>query len=107
FKLGDYCNFDFRPLLNEWSARGCFMHSINHPKLFVLGSIARVALNQCGLRIAFSQPEDYLHDPLTVWGMWPVYPEIATRFGIAGNYQFKVTNWLNESGRSIEILNLE
>src|SRR3954454_21191272 len=34
--FGDRCGIDLRPLLDEWSAQGCFAHSINYPKLFVL-----------------------------------------------------------------------
>ena len=73
----------------EWRKRGCFAHSINHPKLFVASDIARAALMRHGFDIAVERPEDYLQDPLTYWGIWPVYPEIAARLGVEGSYGFR------------------
>ena len=106
-KLGDRCALDLRSLLDEWSARGCFSHSINHPKLFVLSSIARIALIQCELKISVRRPEDYLHDTLVDGPIWPVYPEIAARLGVTGSYDFKAPYWLKQSNRPAEMLDLE
>ena len=106
-EVGDQCHIDMAPLLQEWQKRGCFAHSINHPKLFVSSGIARAALMRHGCDIAVDRPEDYLQDPLTYWGIWPVYPEIAARLGVEGSYGFKVPDFLCRADRSIEILDLE
>lgn len=105
--LGDRCEIDLRPLLKEWSTRGCFAHSINHPKLFVLSSLARTVLSRYGLKIAVNRPEDYLHDELVNSAIWPVYPEIAVQLNIIGNYEFKVPNGLRQSNNPVEVLDLE
>jgi len=41
---GARCGVDVARLLEQCSKRGCFAHSINHPKLFVLSSIAATTL---------------------------------------------------------------
>jgi hypothetical protein len=106
-EIGERCHIDMVPLLREWREHGCFAHSINHPKLFVSSGIARAALTRHGLDIAVERPEDYLQDPLTYWGIWPVYPEIAARLGVEGSCGFKVPDFLRRADRSIEILDLE
>jgi hypothetical protein len=42
--IGEQCDIDMAPLLQEWRTRGCFAHTINHPKLFVCSGIARASL---------------------------------------------------------------
>ena len=61
----------------KWSRSGCFMHSINHPKLHVLADLARLMLIAKGLKIRTSHPENYVRDHLLDGPVWPVYPEIA------------------------------
>src|SRR3954452_2250705 len=98
-ETGERCRIDMAPLLQEWRKRGCFAHSINHPKLFAASGIARAALARHGFDIAVDRPEDYLQDPLTYWGIWPVYPEIAARLGVEGSYGFKVPDFLCRADR--------
>jgi hypothetical protein len=73
----------------RWSRRGCFMHGINHPKLFVLGDIARRLLAEAGLPARDVEPEAYLPDDLVRDVVWPVYPPLAERYGLPGSYLFK------------------
>jgi hypothetical protein len=82
-------NLDDAPL--KWSKSGCFMHSINHPKLHVLADLARTMLMAGGLEVRTSNPENYVQDDLKRGPIWPVYPEIAAGFGIEGDYCFKTT----------------
>ncbi|MFE1601478.1 WcbI family polysaccharide biosynthesis putative acetyltransferase [Methylobacterium sp. ID0610] len=72
-----------------WSRRGCFMLNVNHPKLFVLGDIARRLLAEAGLPVRDVDPETYLADDLLRDVVWPVYPPLAERYGVAGSYLFK------------------
>lgn len=75
--------------LARWSRRGCFMHVINHPKLFVLAEIARRLATEAGLDPIEAKAEDYLADDLVADAIWPVYPAIAARYGLAGTDLFK------------------
>jgi hypothetical protein len=79
-------------LLDQWRTRGCFMHSTTHPKLFVLSDIARALVRRMGFEPLPVDPSDVLHDLFGSSAVWPVYPEIGERLGIAGNYWFKPIN---------------
>lgn len=85
---------------DSWAARGCFAYSVNHPKLFVLSSIAEAILNKLGLTPTLTprRPEEFLHDGLSSL-VWPVYPAIARRLGLEGDYVFKVSHDLSLSLR--------
>ncbi len=72
-----------------WSRRGCFMHVLNHPKLFVLGDIARRLAREAGLAPLDIRIEDYLADDLAADAVWPLYPDIAARYGLPGATLFK------------------
>jgi hypothetical protein len=84
-------DFPAEELLSEWSRHGCFMHSINHPKLVVLSEIARILVERLGLEAKVPHPEECLIDHSGVYGpVWPVYPEIASKYGLKGHLHFKV-----------------
>jgi hypothetical protein len=87
-EAGSHSDMDMAPLIEEWNKRGCFTYSINHPKLFVLSSIARAALEKEGVKTAVTNCEAGIND-LFATCIWPVYPEIAERLAIPGNYQFE------------------
>ena len=98
------CNLD--RLFAGWMRRGCFMHTINHPKLFVLADLARDALRRAEIPARTAACEDYLPDPLS-GSVWPVYPEIAARLGVIGSSTFKPPlgglNFLVDAGRCIDL----
>ncbi len=74
--------------LVQWSRRGCFTYTFNHPKSFVLFDITRETL---GDKIVNHVPDlsEILPDDLRGSAIWPVYPDIAKRYGVEGNYWFK------------------
>jgi hypothetical protein len=76
-------------LLNKWTNQGCFMHTFNHPHLRVLADITRDLLLRAGVPVINQNVADYLEDPLKGMPIWPVYPAIAERFGLVGDYAFK------------------
>jgi len=83
---------DLAPLFNKWAATGCFMHSDNHPKSFVLHDVARIACGLLGLAAAGAAdgvaPKDFLaHFP-----HHPVYPEIAVQLGVEPMPFFRLPN---------------
>ncbi len=97
---------DLDGLFAGWMRRGCFMHTINHPKLFVMEDLARDALRRAGLPARTASCEAYLPDPLS-GGVWPVYPEIAARIGLTGSTTFKPPrggfDFLADAARCLEL----
>jgi hypothetical protein len=79
--------------LDRWQRAGCFMHSINHPKLHVCADVAAKLLVLLELP---SHPvaASFLRDEFTDGAAWPVYPEIGQRLGIEGSYFFKIETGL-------------
>ena len=80
--------------LVRWSRGGTFMYSMNHPKAHVLFDVARALLKRAGLphtaNVAF---DDFAVDDIVRGAVYPVYPEIAERYGHRGNYLFKRANY--------------
>lgn len=81
-------------LFEGWLRRGCFMHTINHARLFALADLARAALARSGLEATTPEGPDCLADRLALGPVLPVYPEIARRLGMRGGMNFK----LNQRG---------
>ena len=75
--------------LLRWSRRGCFMHTVNHPKAFVLFDIARALLMRIGICPAPVNFDDYAIDPLASDFVWPVYTPIAESLDLQGSYLFR------------------
>jgi hypothetical protein len=71
----------------EWQRDGAFMHTYNHPSIRVMWSIAQILCKKAGLKTASaSEPPQ---DNLVSGGVWPVYPEIASRIGIASEFSWR------------------
>lgn len=102
---GDAIGFDLRSLLRKWAAKGCFMHSLNHPKLFVLADVARHALSKKNIGFTPSI-ENYVVDDLASHPCWDVYPEVANKFKIEGSYSFKRARHLGAANRPAPVLSL-
>jgi hypothetical protein len=81
--------FPLEAELARWSRRGCFMHVLNHPKLFVLADLARRLATEAGLEPIPARVEDYLPDELAADVVWPLYPDLAARYGLTGAMLFK------------------
>jgi GSCFA family/Polysaccharide biosynthesis enzyme WcbI len=94
--------------VNQWSKLGCWMHTINHPKLFVLADLARAALVREKIE-PLPYVENYLQDELSDYSCWPVYPEIGRRLGIPNLSQpyFKKGKSLCSADRPVSMLNLD
>jgi len=89
---GDRCGMPLESLLKQWRTRGCFMHSPNHPKLFVVADIARQVMHKLDIAALPIDPLEVVWDNLADTAIWPVYPEIARRIGIEGSMVFKGNN---------------
>ncbi len=80
--------------VQRWIDGGCFMHTINHPKLCAIADIARHAAKRAMLRLEIEDIESVLADPLLQGPVWPVYPELATRRRVKGSMMFKLDRQL-------------
>ncbi len=104
---GTAANLPLKGLLDRWRAQGCFMHTHNHPRKQVLIDIAHGLLVRMGIEVPDVDLAGFLHDSLGSDRAWPVYPEIATRLGVAGSYMFKATNGNQQVRTPIRLLDLE
>ena len=86
---GRCAGFPLDDMLASWERRGRFMHTPNHPALFVMADLARELLRRAGVEPRFDAPEDLLSDSMLEKAVWPVYPAIARRLGLRGSYAFK------------------
>ena len=79
--------FELEPLMDSWRGAGPFVHVHVHPTLRVCWAIAERLASSLGLSANSKDPD--IDDPLEPLGVWPVYPEIARRVGVAGSLTFK------------------
>jgi hypothetical protein len=70
-----------------WVSRAPFMHTINHPKGFVLSSIAKLLAVKAELHQGGAATVEPVQDLLSLAPVWPWYPELAV--GRQGSYLFK------------------
>ena len=87
-KEGELTGLPLDRLIDRWSTRGCWMYSMNHPKLFPLADVARTILEQEGFE-TIPGVEEFVEDEMIFEGVWPIYPEVAKRMGLPGHYLFK------------------
>lgn len=102
---GEQMAFPIDGMLADWKSKGCFMHSLNHPKLSVLTDIARRILSDENLTF-IPDVETYLVDNLAEHPCWPVYPEIARLHNLQGNLIFKQAKHLGTDQRPVPTLSL-
>lgn len=85
-----HAGIDVQPLMDKWMADAPFFYVPLHPKIAVLRDLALTQLQNAGLLEGGSNPP--VDDELSRNLVWPVYPEIATRLGMTGDYIFRPRN---------------
>lgn len=85
--------YSLEDLFEDWAGQGCFMHSVNHPKLRATAGLVRMILGRLGID-SCPVGEQFIFDHFLNGPVWPVYPEIGARLGIKGYYLFKKPNGL-------------
>lgn len=81
-------NLNWVYMLREESRRGCFMFTFNHPNSSILSAIAIEILKELNIKynaLSSNAVPSYLANG----PVWPIYPDIAERFAIKGDYFFK------------------
>lgn len=86
--LGQQAGYDLAESGLRWARRGAFMHSINHPKMYVACDLGRGLLRKAGIAFSDFDVEAYALDELMREGTFPVYPEIGEAYGTQGGYHF-------------------
>lgn len=103
---GRRCDFPMAGLLDRWTDGGCFMHTINHPKVAVLADVAEALLAREGID-AIRQAGAWVEDRLVRWPVWPVYPGVAEPSGLTGDYVFKLDRGHLPASQPVLTLSLE
>ena len=79
---------DLAPWFARWAASGCFMHSMNHPKIIALHGVAQIVCGKLGL--SPREPDaDLPPDPMLTFASHPVYPVLAEFLGVAPEAHFR------------------
>jgi hypothetical protein len=86
---GEATGMPLDAMLTRWRRHGCFMLGVVQPQLFVLADIAAAVLDALDRRPAFADVAPFLHDELKNETVWSVYPPLADRLGVPGDYAFK------------------
>jgi hypothetical protein len=81
---------DLSAPFKAWMQDGCFMHSVNHPRMRVMVDLARAVCAMAGLPVQAEPPgEADLPDPLAPHPTHPVFPDIAAVLDIAPSGAFR------------------
>jgi hypothetical protein len=80
---------DVQPLIPAWMEQGPFVYVPNHPRIHVLRDLAMMQLQRHQLHDGSLAADFAVEDPLARNLIWPVYPEIADRLGVPGDYIFR------------------
>ncbi len=76
-------NLDLGAAIDDWLAReGNFMHTVNHPHIGVLSTIAYMVAVQAGVADPDSKVPEDVFDFLAHFVRWPTYPELARRLAV-------------------------
>ena len=78
------------PLLDAWATRGCFMHSVNHPKHWCYADVALALCQHAGLAgDGVAVDAALVNDDLSLGPTHPVLSPLARRLGVAAETHFK------------------
>lgn len=82
--------YDIEPAVRRWGARGAFMFTVNHPRAYVIADLTKLVCRTHGVGDVHDiDYADFFPDELAQSAIYPVFPEIARAFGLAGSYLFK------------------
>jgi hypothetical protein len=80
--------YELQDAFDAWLVEGAFMHTLHHPTIRVLASVAVRAMAKANLKQTRSPAE--LPDPLARAARLPVYPEIARSLGVDPIPNFRI-----------------
>lgn len=103
---GKQCDLAFAPLLDRWRQTGCFMHTVNHPKVHALADVVDLVLRREGIS-PLEGTSTWVEDRLARWPVWPVYPELGERLELPGSYLFKLDRGFCPESQPVLTLSLQ
>ena len=80
---------DVQPRIERWLEQGPFVYVPNHPTIEVLHDLAMMQLHRHQLYDGTLPARALVEDRLARSMIWPVYPDIADRLGLPGDYIFR------------------
>jgi hypothetical protein len=85
---------DLRAEFDTWLTAGCFMHTVDHPRMRVMLDLARIICVMAGTPPTRTPAEADLRDPLADLPIHPVFPDIAAAIDIppAGAFRGAAVN---------------
>jgi hypothetical protein len=89
-RMSAAAGYDLERYFQEWQAEGSFMHTVNHPSIRVIATLARDAAAKAGLVKADTPVPKIRYDALQTVERWPVYPPLAKRLSINGEFRFSI-----------------
>jgi hypothetical protein len=101
--LGRDAGYDLQPDLARWTRRGCFMHLINHPRMFVANDLARGLLRKAAIAFEDCDLDSYAVDNIVRLGAWPVHPPIAQEMGLVGSDVFLAPAGRRQPARTLAL----
>ena len=86
----DRFGIDLNPLFERWAGQGCFMHSVNHPKVWCYADVALALCRHAGF-VNRDATFDFsaMQDGLAVFATHPILPPLARRLGLPAEHRFK------------------
>ena len=103
---GEQTGVPLEKMMDKWSAHGCWMYTMNHPKLFVLADVARAVLEREGMA-TLPGVEEFVDDAMNSDAVLPMYPEVGRRMGLIGHYLFKRGTDVTMRGLSVPMFSLQ
>lgn len=85
-------HLDYRDFIIPLQRSGCFMHTVNHPKVPAIAQMARVLARQIDPEV---NSNDIAIDNMMVDGLfmasfsWSMYPSVANALGLQGEFMWK------------------
>jgi hypothetical protein len=110
-KIFEVEGVDLAADLDKWEASGDFMHTPNHPAAGVLFDVIHRALQQNGIDVPHAPAVvqrirtgigDYLGEGI----LWPVYPELANRFGLHNTVPTWRTSLSHHGGEIFDLVQM-
>jgi hypothetical protein len=92
FLRADIGSTEFDKFFNIIKRSGVFMHAINHPSIYMTIELTRILVNKIDPNIIFDDYTYNIPDVLINNYVFPVYPEIAEKFSLRGNYSWSIAN---------------
>lgn len=75
----EHCRMDFDAFFRRIKRLGCFMHTVNHPRVEVLVALAAAVARALGTPNDAPVP---MPDALAADWLWPVYPAVGEALGL-------------------------